>query len=58
MSMYSKYLIAQIIVLFLVGSFFGPPSIFIAGVLSVAFYFIVREVKKINEEIDVDDDNL
>jgi predicted PurR-regulated permease PerM len=52
--MYSKYLIAQIIVLFLVGSFFGAPGIFIAGVLSVVFYFIVREVKKANEELDSD----
>lgn len=50
MSMYSKYLIAQIIVLFLIGSIFGLPGIVIAGVLSVAFYFIVKCVKKIIEE--------
>jgi translation elongation factor EF-Tu-like GTPase len=50
MSMYSKYLIAQTVVLFLIGSFFGPPGIFIAGVLTVVFYFIIREVKKVNEQ--------
>lgn len=52
MSMYSKYLIAQVIVLFLIGSIFGLPGIFVAGVLSVVFYFIVREIRKVNEEID------
>lgn len=50
MSMYSKYLIAQIIVLFLIGSIFGLSGIVIAGVFSVAFYFIVKIVKKIIEE--------
>jgi len=52
MNMYSKYLIAQIIVLFLVGSMFGSPGLFIAFVLSVVIFFIVRGVKRIVEEED------
>jgi 4-hydroxybenzoate polyprenyltransferase len=48
--MYSKYLIAQSIVLFLIGSIFGLPGIIVAGVVSVAFYFIVTGIKKTIEE--------
>lgn len=50
--MYIKYLIAQTFVLFLIGSLFGAPGLYVAAVLSVLIGYIVFQIKKINDEVE------